>query len=432
MVFKKVYVSVLMYHRVALEPLSGGDANPANERFKAAIDCLHQQLEARIHEAIGDSSCSSCLAEEDPPTSEQEPESVLITRVSDAVRADSNLVTAVHFPLSAPPIVTTEQSSETDQEPSESDLRHALDELMTRRRRPPDHLLGPLTAYVKRLLADAILAEDYDTAEQLKEAESRLAEERPEDSTRAAEKKQRLRDVDGRITSMKQKIDEIKSRWAATIAALDSEKKMKLEEIKARHESEQDKFEEHWNTPTTVMAFSKPSPQLLQLRRLQKTSALTNDFQRAKELKLRADELEKEETKLAERKATASMQAAYKNLVDKQAKEIEFATMNWRRQLLMMQGERDAELEKANLCLRQLQIKKDECQTTRVRPLSCLSKPKKDPKAIATPRTRRQITDYKAATTQEKLQLMGFNVKDVIRTNRQGRRPLTSARRCVQ
>lgn len=420
-----------MYRRVtlhALDPLPDGPACTApappsqdiSDRFKATIDCLYQQLEARMNDALSSSS-----DETEPTVVPEESNDILITRVADAKLADG-LVTAVHFPLADPPVVTVEEPECTDE-----DLQRAVDELMTRRRRPPTELVAPLRAYIKRRLADAIDAEDYDTAEYFKEAEDRLNEESPDAATFAAEKKQRMRGVDDRIATMKQKIDEIKSRWEEKIAAFDAEKKEKLEEIKARHEAELDRFEEHWNNPTTVMAFSKPSPQLLQLRKLQKTSALTNDFQRAKELKRRGDELEREETRQAERKATASMKAAYRNLKEKQAKEIEFATMNWRRQLVMMQGERDAELEQANLCMRQLQIKKDECKTAKARPLSCISKPR-DPKAIATPRMRRQVTDYKGITTQEKLTLMGFNTKDVIRSRRQGKRPLSSARRCAE
>ena len=404
-----------------------GNAAGGTDRFREAISCLHMTLERQIRDELAkmDENEEIEMANEPKVTEpvEREQPKLLITSVSDP-----KLIETVPEKEDVAFDLDLSQATQTESGYSERQFKDAIERLMTRKRRPPDEMVSPLKAYIKKSLANAIIDQDYDSAEYLKEAEDRLNAQKVEDVNFKAEKSKRIKTVDDRISGMKERIEEIKAKWAEKIANFDREKKEKLDEIKAKHEAELDRFEEHWNESTTMMAFSKPSPQLLQIRKLQRTSALANDFQRARELKRKGDDLEKLETQQATQKATLAMQVAYKNLKEKQSKELEFTTMNWRRQLIMMQGERDSELKQANLCLKQLQLKKDECKASKVRPLSCITPKRREPKALATPttpRTRRQLADYRFISTQEKLTLMGFDVKDVVR----GRRPATAKRR---
>lgn len=404
-----------------------------------SISCLHMTLEIQPKTPPTKSTGVQYNNTQDSQftnqldTKIQTPPQFLITSVSEKKLIDENEVPVdddrqedhCAFQLDLTPAINT-ASDECAY--SETELREAMTLLMTRKKRPSEAMIPHLRSYLKRAIYQAIVEQNYDEAEYLKQVETRLNAQKEEDVNFRAEKTRRIKTVDDRINSMKEKIEEIKAKWTEKIEDFDREKKEKMDEIKTKHKAELDKFEEHWNSPTTMMAFTKPSPQLLQIRKLQKTSALANDFQRAKELKRKGDELEQMETQKATQKATTAMQIAYKNLREKQNKEIEFTTMNWRRQLVMMHGERDSELKQANLCLKQLQLKKDECKASKVRPLSCLTPKRKDPRGLTTPttpRTRRQRADYRFISTQEKLTLMGFDVKDVVRT----RRPSTGKRR---
>ena len=175
--------------------------------------------------------------------------------------------------------------------------------------------------------------------------------------------------------------------------------------------------------------------------KLQKIKALSNDFAGAKELKKRGDQLEKEETRRAERKAMSSMKNAYNQLLSKQQREFEFAKQNWQRQRNLIENEREQEIHSIELTLKQLLNKlnefKDKNKNSRNSVLSNSpkfsnsanlshtekvkkSKVKREVKtpATTTPRTRKQVAKFRTQPRQEKLALNGLNVHQYVKSSK--------------
>jgi hypothetical protein len=88
-----------------------------------------------------------------------------------------------------------------------------------------------------------------------------------------------------------------------------------------RHEKEQLDFHSYWSDSKSLLEFSKPSPQLLQLRTIQHKLALINDFGRAATIRNTADRLEGQETAAAQLRAQRTMEAEARRLVQRQAEE---------------------------------------------------------------------------------------------------------------
>jgi hypothetical protein len=82
-------------------------------------------------------------------------------------------------------------------------------------------------------------------------------------------------------------------------------------------------FEARWADARSLLEFSKPSPQLLQLRAVQHKLALINDFARAAAIKASADRLERGETAAAQERAQAAMDAEAERIMQKQHEEAE-------------------------------------------------------------------------------------------------------------
>ena len=103
--------------------------------------------------------------------------------------------------------------------------------------------------------------------------------------------------------------------------------------LEQKHLHEQEDYERSVQAPEFIQTFSKPSEKLLELRRIQKTLALSHEFQKARQVKAEADLLEIQETRIAEQRIARSIKNRYEVLLNHQQQEILCAKMNSERKL---------------------------------------------------------------------------------------------------
>jgi hypothetical protein len=219
----------------------------------------------------------------------------------------------------------------------------------------------------------------------------------------------RVRAVEERVDAAKQTIAEVRAKWRGKLELFKGEKRAKLDELHARQKRECGEFERHWGDRATLLAFSKPSPQLLLVRKQHRQAVLAEDFTRAMEIKRHVDELERAETVDAERRAITAMNLAQRNLRRKHRQEEEHTVMNWSRQVNDMEVERDAEVEKVQMHLRQLEITRKRVRNSKARVIPAVSRP---PTPAPTPRVRRRVCEAETLTQKDKLRLMGFTEEE--------------------
>ena len=302
---------------------------------------------------------------------------------------------------------------------NEEELLGMIEHMLDTHKLPPKESHKALHAYLKKNIFKKIIDQDYDEAERLKEAQDLLAEEASIKST-VTEKKEIVKSINQRIEATKDKLFQAKNEWEAKMAKFDEEIQIKQKELELKQNEELEQFEKTWNNPETLMQFNKPSAALIEIRKLQRSKALSGDFAGAKELKKRGDYLEKEETKRAEERATLSMKQSYEKLVAKHKKEVEYAKQNWQRQRVQYESEKDHEIHTIELALKQLQNKLNESKS---RPLSSIGldkkKAQKNSREVTTPttpRTRRQLADFKVAPRQERLQINTVGVHNYVKS----------------
>jgi hypothetical protein len=110
---------------------------------------------------------------------------------------------------------------------------------------------------------------------------------------------------------------------ADRLQQLDAELRNREEDLRDRHRREIAQFPTEWDDPAGFHEWNKASPLLLQMRQQEKSMALTGDFVAAKDMKRRADRLEKSETDAAQVRARQAMELAFQQLVDRHAREID-------------------------------------------------------------------------------------------------------------
>jgi hypothetical protein len=259
-------------------------------------------------------------------------------------------------PILALPLRQAAPASARVLSPVEADLQRGVAEFCATGRRPASEVLPAIVAWLRGEVLTAITNRDYDEARRLKAVSGELARGPRLDAvqTDRTVKKQFLEE---RVNAMQQKLTDIREQCDRKLSDAEVERSARLEEMRVRHRQELDAFEEHWREPATLYPFSKPSAHLTQMQRDLQQCA---DAAAQSDLRRRVDSLKGTETAEAERKIVAAMRTALANLRKKQQQEESHLSMYWQRTMGVMQCEQTAEIEKAELCLRQLTMRREE------------------------------------------------------------------------
>jgi hypothetical protein len=176
-----------------------------------------------------------------------------------------------------------------------------------------------------------------------------------------------------------------------------------MQQLRAAHGFELAEFRARWAAPEALTAYAKASPQLLQLREIERRRALLLDYDGAEEARRAADAAEAAETAAAHARIRDAMAAQLAQLQRRQRTEAEAAERLTERRLCHLRGERDAVLAPLE---RQL-AKAERREALAPRAIAALSgrgrrcrSPRDDGDDVdlATPRTYAAIMRMRAAT----------------------------------
>lgn len=296
-------------------------------------------------------------------------------------------------------------------------LEELYNNLLQRKEIPSDEYRKPLLSLLRSRMMKYIIEEDYDKAQELKEAEDLLQSA----STLVSDNVTMT--VEERINATKNNIATIEDSWRNKLLNFEKEKINRLNELEKTHKRELVALEQHCSSQEFLVNFDKPSGSLLHIRKLQKIRALSKDFIGAKALKKQADELQLKESEEAKQRAIQRMKVLYGNLMQKQERELFCAKQKLLRQKTELELERDDELKPLKSLLTQL-------ENNSHGPLKYFNPTKSRsfvPLASATtPRTRKKVAEYKRSVSGQRLNLNGIDVTKYIRPNTAVRRLKTS------
>jgi len=112
------------------------------------------------------------------------------------------------------------------------------------------------------------------------------------------------------------------SDWENKINLFDDESRRKLEELNKKQLSETEEFEKIWSNDMP-RKYRKPSSQLLQMKQIEKSTAISGDYKRAKSLHSEVVELSRIEMENAQQMLIHDYEIARTRLLRKHAKEVE-------------------------------------------------------------------------------------------------------------
>ena len=395
------------------EPEQEGEGETRKKKHRAR---KHGDVEEKSSSS-SDSSSESSSSRENAQAVDGEGDGVLITAVDDpAQRPETAAETAAGSDLS---------ESEPEQEPdlpvaeckySDEDLQAALDRMLKKKRMPEMEMRPYLVDYAKNQSVHELMRENYDQAAKIDEAVDLLMQSlhRDEDA----------QDCEKQTESLKEKYQtaqvqnkHIQDEFAQRIEQLREAENERLDRLERQHEKERSEFEEQWARPETTTTFSKPSAQLLQVRKMQKSMAIAHKFEEAKKLKATGDQMQREESVVASQKAVGAMRVAYQQLIDKQEREMDCFMANGYRKLQTLETERDKKLQANEKLRNQLDTRIKGPKVPRRPPVPIPDLAPADTRGsvtgIISTRTRSQLAMYKKSPETTRLQIQLGDIQKI-------------------
>lgn len=111
------------------------------------------------------------------------------------------------------------------------------------------------------------------------------------------------------------------------------------------HQETLNNFEDHWNDEDFLIKYARPSSNLLQTKKIERSFVLVKDFEGAENCRKKVAELEKLESQQAQKRARSEMEKQYKKLTAKQDAEIDAFDDYARSQLELMSKDRSSQYE---------------------------------------------------------------------------------------
>jgi hypothetical protein len=289
----------------------------------------------------------------DPPALGESSLDVL-SFLDDPIRSRADAGTAPTSTKADTPYITESPAREGGY--SDDELESALATQLRGAGLPAAAMISSVVDYARAKSCALLFAEDYDAAAEIDTAIDIMLSSLASEQT-ASVRGEQLATLKLRLSLALQIRREIVAAWEMRIADFRREADDALGRMAARHEMERRDFQSEWSRPEALVPFSKPSPTLLQLRKMQKTLALTHDYAGAKQIKEECQRLTREESAAGGQRATEAMRSAFLQLRERQQREVECFDEHGRQHIASLEAQRDAELRANEKLQRQLRTK---------------------------------------------------------------------------
>ena len=312
------------------------------------------------------------------------------------------------------PVVT---SNYTDEE-----LKKMVDKMLTTKKSPDLEAIPAMKQYVEGQMREAVMAQKYDYGAKMELADE-MMDQFLECDDSAAQREKIRKEAEDKLLETKGRIEELKKEYDERISKLKSDQNNRIMELENEHQTQVDEFEKKWADPNFTTQFNKPSQRVLNLRQIEQTLAIAKLFDRAKEVKLQADDLQKRDLEEARRNAVVTMRKEFEVLDQKQKREMECLLQYAKRNVENVELERDKRIRP----LEQI-----------VQRLTPIAYPKKIPdrkknlyqevSEPPTPRPIRNMQQARSMKTARGLTMSGIRMRRYIKTDKGSTSPRRNKR----
>jgi hypothetical protein len=290
-----------------------------------------------------------------------------------------------------------------DSEPSPIELEVYLKAYLSNKSRtPPRSTKSRIMPYIAALRVEAAAIKDYKTASRLSQAEQDLrayfqTEMHHDRAVRAVQTPATP------SAGLSLRLESATRRFEHEIAEFTRQRRDLIQQLRLAHEFERTEFHRHWSDPESLKAYTKASPQLLQLREIERRKVLILDYDGAEEVRQVADRLEAHETAVAHEKVRQGVATALGHMEKRHRMELDAAERLTAKKLCHLRNERDAVVIPLERQLKKAE-KREEMEPGVIRALSSRGRRCRSPRYegddvdLATPRTYTKIMRMRTAT----------------------------------
>jgi hypothetical protein len=242
-------------------------------------------------------------------------------------------------------------------DPLDLEIDAAIEALRQRRELPPPEIRPRFVQTIENRRVEALLDGDYDGAagyDQL--AQSFQAALQLEEQKKSEDRIIEL--LFQRWQQLQGDRDSTIERWAHKISEFLSGVEQQIEILRDQHKIEVELFLDRWKDPAFLRPFSKGSTKLAELREQEHAMGLARMYSQAKEVRIIADRLQREETQAAQARINAQMATERHKLSEKHEKAIQALIAYRDRTVNAMEREKEKELRPIQTALQQLKAKK--------------------------------------------------------------------------
>lgn len=295
-------------------------------------------------------------------------------------------------------------------------LRESFLNLVENHVLPPSDLSVEIQLLLHAAEFEALEKEDYDYGEKIEDARKLLCTylEETSNSNKSTEYTDLLKQ---RLELAKNDYMKKNQYWDEVLTTFRTEQSMLRQKLKEKHDNELADFEKKWSDMTNRNFFNKPSATLLNMRKQQKILAMAKAWSDAKEVKARADNLQKIETQRAMARAVSCMKQEHQNLIDKQRKELECFNEHERKTSIFLHSERFSAMHPIEMSIKNLTNSLEKPQVS-VRSTKNTFQPSirarmrsESVMGQRQPGTSRKFSQFRFRDTTSKLDLSGIDVK---------------------
>lgn len=311
---------------------------------------------------------------------------------------------------------------------TEEDIEKELTKYLKTKKLPDQSILEDVASLARQKTLQMMIDEEYDNAYKMKEAAEQLSINF-KDGKRIYMEKEMNEIIESRITEANQQQKDINYKYKDKIEEFEKLQKLSKEKLLEKHQNEIYHFYEEWEDEKKLLPYLKQSPQLLQLRQMQKTQAFAMNFEQAKQLKKAADKLQKDETQTAKLNASNAMKTEYDALIKQQQIEVDSWNQNWERKRQIIEMEKKQE-EEANENLRnqlnyKLKGKKMPKRQTVMLPIN--SNQRGSLTLVTRTNVKSKMIEYKTKTAAARLDLRPAEVKAIVKPKLKSPRKFSSS-----
>jgi type II secretory pathway pseudopilin PulG len=167
---------------------------------------------------------------------------------------------------------------------------------------------------------NAILQGDYDKARDCDamaksvavSQSKRVEEERRQARVRAAEEK---------LRQARRDYEEVRQESVRKLHEIQRDLKTRMADLDATHHEQMQAFEKKWNSEDFLRRYTKPTPQLIQLKAVEKSMVVARMFDQAKLVRRNAHSAEKQETLERQDMARHEMMLERQQIIDRHTRE---------------------------------------------------------------------------------------------------------------